>query len=49
VRTPDTPIACQMGQESNSLDGLSISESVNVGRKKRRYTPEPHFICKDTI
>ena len=49
VRTPDTLIACQMGQESNCLDSFSISESANVEQKKSEYTPKPHFICKDAI
>ncbi|SRR5216684_3729107 len=49
VRAPDTPIACQMSQKSDGLDGLPRSRSANVGGKEGKHTPKPHFICKDAI
>ena len=49
VRTPDAPIACQMGQKGDSLDGLPRSRLADVKRKRRKHIPKPHFICKDAI
>jgi hypothetical protein len=45
VGTPDTLIACQMGQKSNGLDGLSRSGSANVERKKgEQHTQAPFHL-----
>ena len=49
VWTPDAPIACQMGQESDGLDGLAGNGSANVYERKGKHIPKPHLICEDAI
>ena len=46
MRTPDAPIARQMGQESNGLDGFTSNKSVNFVRqnKTKAHTRAPSHL-----
>src|SRR6266702_262137 len=45
VRTPDTPIARQMCQECDSLDGFTGDQSAVYEVRTVEYIPKPHLIC----